>query len=80
MFLPDGGVRAKELCALNVADMDIRTGTVPVRDGKGQKDRVTKIGAKTRKQDISVLRAYLDILEEDVNRARNQSGPVDNIL
>ena len=49
LFLLDSGVRASELCALNVGDVD-GAGTVTVRMGKGQKGRLTYIGARTRKQ------------------------------
>lgn len=49
MVLLDSGVRAKELLNLNVGDVDEK-GAVTVRQGKQQKDRVTYIGAKTRRQ------------------------------
>lgn len=49
LFMLDTGVRAGELCALNVSDVD-GEGAVTVRMGKGQKGRVTYAGAKTRKQ------------------------------
>lgn len=45
----DTGVRAGELCALDVGDVD-GAGAVTVRRGKGAKGRVTYIGARTRKQ------------------------------
>lgn len=45
----DSGVRASELCALNVEDVDLATGTVLVRRGKGAKTRVTFVGVRTRK-------------------------------
>ena len=54
LFLLDTGLRASELIALNVEDVDIRTGMVTVRLGKGQKGRTTYVGARTRKQ----LRRY----------------------
>jgi len=47
--LLDSGLRASELLGLNVGDVDMRTGTVAVKDGKGGKDRVTYIGSKTQK-------------------------------
>jgi integrase/recombinase XerD len=50
LFLLDSGVRASELVALNVGDIDLKTGVVLVRLGKGQKARNTYIGARTRKQ------------------------------
>lgn len=49
LFLLDSGVRAFELCALNVGDVD-GEGAVTVRKGKGAKGRLTYIGARTRKQ------------------------------
>ena len=54
LFLLDTGIRASELVALNVEDVDLKTGMVTVRLGKGQKGRTTYAGARTRKQ----LRRY----------------------
>lgn len=51
----DSGVRASELCALNVEDVDLATGTVLVRSGKGAKTRVTFVGARTRKAILHYL-------------------------
>jgi integrase/recombinase XerD len=50
MFLLETGVRASELIALNVGDIDHKTGMVTVRLGKGRKGRTTYVGARTRKQ------------------------------
>lgn len=50
LFLLDSGVRASELAALNVEDVDLQSGVVRVHAGKGQKGRTTYIGARTRKQ------------------------------
>lgn len=50
LVLLDSGVRASELVALNVGDIDLKTGLVSVRLGKGQKGRTTYVGARTRKQ------------------------------
>lgn len=55
LFLLYSGVRASELIALNVGDIDLKTGIVTVRRGKGQKGRNTVVGATTRKQ----FRRYL---------------------
>ncbi|MEZ4868118.1 MAG: tyrosine-type recombinase/integrase [Caldilineaceae bacterium] len=57
LLLLDSGVRASELISLNVGHVDLYSGTVTVEDGKGQKGRVTHIGAKTRK---AVLRYLLE--------------------
>lgn len=49
LFLLDTGVRAMECAALNVGDVDMTTGAVMVRAGKGRKDRMVYLGAKARK-------------------------------
>ncbi|MCO6453472.1 MAG: tyrosine-type recombinase/integrase [Caldilineales bacterium] len=54
-FLLDTGVRASELAALNVADVDLNAKTVHVRCGKGGKGRITYIGDDT----LLALNAYL---------------------
>ena len=41
--------RRGESLALDWDDLDLRTGTVHVRRGKGGKARVTYVGAKTRR-------------------------------
>lgn len=53
--LLDTGLRASELCALTVADLDFDTGTITVKQGKGQKQRLAPIGTKARK----AVRRYL---------------------
>jgi len=54
-FILDSGVRAAELIALNITDIDFASGVVTVRQGKQQKDRLTHVGATTRKE----LKKYL---------------------
>ena len=49
MFLLDSGVRRAEFLALNVGDVNLKTGAVVIRHAKNNKTRVTFIGAKTRK-------------------------------
>jgi len=49
MTLIDSGVRRGEVLALDWEDVDLRTGAIHVRRGKGGKARVTYIGAKTRR-------------------------------
>lgn len=49
LVLLDTGVRASELCALTLADVDGATGSITVRRGKGAKARTVYIGARTRK-------------------------------
>jgi integrase/recombinase XerD len=57
LFLLDTGVRASELCALTIGNVDTRTGAVQVKHGKGGKDRVCFIGARARR---ALLRYLLD--------------------
>lgn len=54
-FILDSGVRASELLSLDVGDVDLASGVVVVKLGKGQKERLTAIGNTTRK----ALRRYL---------------------
>jgi len=49
MVLFDTGVRASELLALDVEDIDTMTGSVVIRSGKGGKRRVVYLGGKSRK-------------------------------
>ena len=49
LVLLDSGLRASELCALTVADVDVTTGYVLVKRGKGGKGRITYIGKQTRR-------------------------------
>lgn len=55
LFLLDSGVRAGELLAIDLADLDLVTGGVMIRMGKGRKSRTVYIGKTTRK----ALRSYL---------------------
>lgn len=56
LVLLDSGLRAREMLALNVGDIDFDSGAVTVHKGKGQKGRVTYIGPRTLKQ---VLRYFI---------------------
>jgi site-specific recombinase XerD len=47
--LTDTGVRASELLALNIGDVDLITGSVRVLHGKGNKYRIVFLGDKGRK-------------------------------
>jgi len=58
MFLFDTGVRGSELTALNYGDIDLHTGSVIIRHGKGDKYRVVFMGKKTLKQ----MRRYVNTL------------------
>ena len=56
LFLLDSGCRRAELHALNVAHVDLSTGSVLIERGKGGKRRVTFIGSKTRRALVRYLR------------------------
>lgn len=49
LFILDTGVRASELIALNAGDLDMETGTVSIRRGKGQKQRTVHCSLKTKR-------------------------------
>ena len=49
LTLLDSGVRASELCNLNLKDLDFNSGALEVRQGKGRKPRITFIGTQARR-------------------------------
>jgi site-specific recombinase XerD len=60
LALLDTGCRASEFCALDIGDVDVGTGAVVVRHGKGGKRRVVFLGAKTRREVMRYLRLRKD--------------------
>jgi len=61
MFLLDSGLRAFELCALDLEDVDLLGGEALIRKGKGGKPRMVCFGKKSRR----ALRAYLKKRSDD---------------
>lgn len=55
LTLLDTGARAAELLNINLEDIDLKTGVVLIRQGKGRKPRTVFLGAKTKRS----IRAYL---------------------
>lgn len=55
LFLLDTGARASEVCALSLEDVDLVSGGVLIRAGKGHKPRTVYMGKDTRRE----VRAYL---------------------
>jgi integrase/recombinase XerD len=53
--LLDTGARADEFISMDIKDLDIERGTIQVRYGKGNKERIVIIGKQSRK----ALRGYL---------------------
>jgi site-specific recombinase XerD len=49
LFLADSGLRRAEVCALNWEDVDMQTGLVRVKQGKGRKDRSAVISPTVRR-------------------------------
>ncbi len=56
LALLDTGCRAAEFAALNVGDLNISTGTVAIRAGKGGKSRTVFVGAKARREILRYLK------------------------
>jgi site-specific recombinase XerD len=76
LFLLDTGVRASEFCKLTIGDVDLNTGTVMVRSGKGDKDRATFIGAKSKKALLRYLATRKDRQASDplwLSRTTNEA-------
>ena len=63
LSLLDTGARAKELLNINLEDVELATGSVLIRQGKGRKPRMVFLGRKT----IRAIRAYL--------RSRRDNNP-----
>jgi len=49
MVMFDCGIRASELCDLDIADYDNKRGRLHVRHGKGDKDRYLPLGKRSHK-------------------------------
>jgi site-specific recombinase XerD len=56
LALLDSGCRAGEFLALDVADVNLSTGSVIIRKGKGGKFRTAFLGARTRREVMRYLR------------------------
>ena len=61
-FLLDTGVRVSEMVALNVDNVDMESGAVLVEQGKGQKDRIVYVSARTLKQVARYLSERTQVL------------------
>ena len=59
----DTGARVSELCNLNVGDVDLDTLAVTIRQGKGRKDRMVYIGARTARAVSRYLGERIDPLD-----------------
>jgi integrase/recombinase XerD len=55
LLMVDSGLRRQEVINLDIKDVDIKSGLVVVRQGKGRKDRISAIGATTRRAILKYL-------------------------
>jgi site-specific recombinase XerD len=52
----DTGLRANEIISLDIGDLDIETGAVHVRHGKGDQKRTVFLGSRSRREYLRYLR------------------------
>jgi len=64
LFLVDSGLRRQEFCNLERKDINLQTGVVTVRQGKGRKDRIAVVGATTRR---ALLRYWQTCANQEEN-------------
>lgn len=64
LFLLDSGARRQELTDLMIGDMDIHSGSVLIRKGKGRKARTVFIGAKTKRALLAYLRHRQNLADD----------------
>ena len=77
LFLLDTGIRAQELCDLLVDDVDMKSGAVHIRSGKGGKGRTVYVGFVAK----DALWKYLSRRKDDYQRnplfMTGKRGPMD---
>lgn len=64
------GVRRSELARMDITDVDFAAGTIFVREGKGQKDRVVPVGARA----LSWVQKYLNDVRPALLAGRIDDG------
>lgn len=73
-LLLDTGIRLEELCNAKVSDVDLRSCSIYIRQGKGRKSRTVFFGLESRKSVLRYL-AFTGITNEaDMNLVLNQDG------
>jgi len=65
LCLLDTGTRASEFLSLNVGDVNLGTGAVLVKRGKGDKSRMVFLGAKARRELLRYLRHRPEVKDAD---------------
>lgn len=73
-FMLDTGLRLNETINLKWDHVDLTSGKVIVKEGKGAKDRITYIDLKA----IELLREWRDVQEEEINK--RDSSNTNNIV
>jgi len=73
LLLVDSGLRRQEVCNLNRSDIDLQTGSIRVRLGKGRKDRISAIGATTRRALLKYWQTCPN-QEEDAPAIQTETG------
>ena len=61
LCLLDTGCRAGEFAAINIGDVDLATGQILIRAGKGGKPRMVFLGSKSRRALVTYLRHIGDV-------------------
>lgn len=57
-FMLDTGCRVSEIATMKYGDIDMTSGEVKIKEGKGSKDRYTFFGSKTKKQ---LMRYFIEL-------------------
>ncbi len=73
LFMVDSGLRRAEVIRLNWGDVNIASGAVQVRQGKGKKDRTAVVGAKTRRALLAYRRMLKDV-SDNASLFQTQAG------
>lgn len=76
LFLYDTGLRVTELCDLKFEDINLSTGTVLVKHGKGNKSRMVFFQTVCRRELIKYLRCRPDIKPEDPLFSHKNGDPI----
>lgn len=77
LVLLDTGCRASELCALEIGDVDMKTGAVQIRRGKGDKGRTVYAGNLARDSLWRYVSKRKDARPSDPLFETTQHGPMD---
>lgn len=72
MLLYGSGLRLMDCCRLRIKDLDFSQNQIVVRNGKGEKDRVTMLPATVKEPFLQHLREVKCQHEEDLRRGRGR--------